>query len=85
MNDALSNFQSVEEQCFGNHTVTFTSKSRQVMLHNDDTSLSLRFRFNKNQAWGTLFPGESVSVALYESKIYMQCNGNCSFRLWVFG
>ena len=82
---AFRNFVSVEGTITGTETIPFEKKSRHIMLMNDSDSINLCFRFSTAEAFGTLYPGESLTLNLTEEKIILNSSAEVPYRLWAFG
>ena len=80
-----ANFESIEGTSTGSEqTLTFTRKSRKIVITNDHATNNLSYKFNASEVFGTLKGTESLSVYFTGKRVII--NGDSvPYRIWVFG
>ncbi len=80
-----SDFEAIEDTVNGSVIHTLTHKSREIMLMNDSTQVNLTFKFRAGEAYGTLKPGEVMSMNIWAEKVWLQSVSAVPYRLWALG
>ncbi len=81
MSDVLANFESIETNGAATHTLV--RKSRKLIITNDSSSVDLQWKLNASEAFGTLFPTESISMYVTTKTVIVDGGGD--YRIWSFG
>jgi hypothetical protein len=81
MSGVHANFEAIEAS--GSNTYTLVRKSRKLIITNDSSSVDLKYKFNETEAFGTLFPTESISLYFTTRTVIVSGNGN--YRIWSYG
>jgi len=83
MSDLLANFEAIEDN--GSNTHTLVRSSRKLIITNDSSNLNLGWKLNESEAFGTLFPTESISMYVTTRQVVTQADGSVNYRIWSFG
>lgn len=69
----------------GGTTITLIRKSRRLSVTNDSSTKNLKFKFNKQESFGTLKPTETLDVIdLWVKQVFLEGAG-VDYRVWAYG
>lgn len=83
MSDVLANFEALEGTVSTETTLTFTRKSRKMVITNDHATNDMSYKFNASETAGTLKGTESLTLHFTTDQVIL--NGNGPYRVWVYG
>ena len=83
MSEPYANLDTFEGTASADLAITFSRRSRKIILTNDSGSVSLGFKFHADETYATLKPNESVSLDIWVTGMIL--NGSSEYRLWSFG
>ena len=78
-----ANFEAFEGTVTTETTLTFNRKSRKIVITNDHATDDMSYKFNSSETYGTLHGTESLSLYFTTNQIII--DGNCPYRIWVYG
>jgi len=78
--ERFSSFESFEATLNGEKTISFTRKSRKVVITNDSPKRDLLFKFSSAEDFGTLKPTESVTLSFRTGQVFLSANGDGAGR-----
>ena len=82
--DVYANFEPLEGTVTTPTTLTLTRRSRHIVITNDHATNDLSYKFNSSESYGTVKPGESLSLYFRASEIYID-GTSVPYRIWVYG
>tara|TARA_R110000796_G_scaffold87063_1_gene188165 strand:- start:1275 stop:1559 length:285 start_codon:yes stop_codon:yes gene_type:complete len=66
-------------------TVTFAQMMNQIIIVNTSNVIDLAFKFKSADEFGTLGPGEQISVDIRSQTAIIRSYDNLKYKVWGFG
>lgn len=85
MSDVHANLESLEGTSDGTvQTLSFTRKSRKLVIINDHASNDLSFKFNSSETFATLKATEVITLYFTGNQVIIQ-GTSVPYRIWIYG